>query len=84
MASATVTLHNEVGLHARPASRFVETAKGFTAEISVTKDGRSANAKSMLTLLTLDVRKGDTIDIDAEGADADEAVAALVELVASL
>jgi phosphotransferase system HPr-like phosphotransfer protein len=38
----------------------------------------------MLTLLTLDVRKGDTIDIDAEGADADEAVAALVELVASL
>ena len=82
--SAEVTLHNEVGLHARPASRFTETASRYRADITVVKDGEEADAKSLLTLLTLDVRKGDTIRIVADGEDADAAVDALVALVDSL
>ena len=71
----------EAGLHARPAARFVKTAKGFSSEITVTRGGREANAKSPLKIMTLGAKQGETITIRADGDDADEAVTALVDLI---
>jgi len=81
--SADVTLRNDVGLHARPAAVFAKTAAGFDATITVSKGGQEANAKSVLSVLKLDVRAGDTVTLTAEGSDADEAIAALVATVES-
>lgn len=83
MASADVTLHNDVGLHARPAAVFAKKAAGFDAAITVSKGGQEANAKSVLSVLKLDVQAGDTVTLTAEGSDADEAIAALVATVES-
>jgi len=71
----------EEGLHARPAARFVKTAKQFSSEIVVIKGEREANAKSSLKIMTLGAKKGDRIVLRAEGEDAEEAVNALVELI---
>lgn len=71
----------EAGLHARPASLFVKTAKQFSSSIIVVKDGREANAKSPMKLMTLGAKKGDGILIRAEGEDEEEAVDALVKLI---
>lgn len=71
----------EEGLHARPAARFVKTAKQFSSEIVVIKGEREANAKSSLKIMTLGAKKGDKIVVRAEGEDAEEAVNALVELI---
>ena len=81
MVERSVVVTHKVGLHARPASVFVQTAGKFESEITVTCEDRSANAKSILTVLTLGAHKGAEITIAAEGADAQEAVDALVELV---
>lgn len=83
MASADVTLHNDVGLHARPAAVFAKKAAGFDAAITVSKGDQEANAKSVLSVLKLDVQAGDTVTLTAEGSDADEAIAALVATVES-
>ena len=79
----TLVVHHEVGLHARPAAVFVKTAKGFVSDISVVKDEREVNAKSILSILTLGVNKGAEITIKAEGEDEQRAVRALQELVES-
>jgi phosphocarrier protein HPr len=71
------------GLHARPAAQFVQTAKGFSSDIVVVKDGREANAKSPLKLMTLAAKYGEKVAIRAEGEDAEEAVNALVELIST-
>ncbi len=71
----------EEGLHARPAARFVKTAKQFSSEIVVIKGEREANAKSSLKIMTLGAKKGDKIVVRAEGEDAEEAVNALVGLI---
>lgn len=81
MVERSVVVTHKVGLHARPASVFVQAAGKFESEITVTCEDRSANAKSILTVLTLGAHKGAEITIAAEGADAQEAVDALVELV---
>jgi phosphocarrier protein HPr len=78
---ATVTLRNASGLHARPAKIFARAAAAYDSEVSVEKDGRRVNAKSVLSLLTLDCHQGDEILIDTEGADADVALSELVALV---
>ena len=74
-------LKNEVGLHARPATFFVQMATGFTSTIWIEKDGKRVNAKSLLGVLSLAVGQGDTIDIVAEGEDERSAVRDLVDLV---
>ena len=79
MPEATVTLRNASGLHARPAKIFARAAASSAAEVSVEKDGRRVNAKSVLSLLTLDCHQGDEILI---GVDGDGAEATLAELVA--
>ncbi|HUH06766.1 MAG TPA: HPr family phosphocarrier protein, partial [Egibacteraceae bacterium] len=81
MASVEVTFTNEVGLHARPAALFTQAASRFAATVQVSKAGAEANAKSLLSLLKLDVRKGDTVTISADGEDADDAVDELAALV---
>jgi phosphoenolpyruvate-protein phosphotransferase len=69
-----------LGLHARPAARLVSTAGRFTAEVTLLKDGRRANAKSINQVATLGVRHGDTITVSAGGPDATAALAALQAL----
>jgi phosphotransferase system HPr (HPr) family protein len=82
MASVQVTVVDEVGLHARPAALFVRLAKTFESTIVVRNGDRAANAKSILRVLTLEARQGDLLQIDADGADADEAVQRLHDLLA--
>ncbi|WP_455463988.1 HPr family phosphocarrier protein [Candidatus Hodarchaeum mangrovi] len=77
----TATLQNRVGLHARPAALFVRTAKKFSSEITVIKDGNKADAKMILGVLGLGVEKGDTITVYIEGEDAFEAKEKLVSLI---
>jgi phosphocarrier protein HPr len=81
MAEQTVTIRNDVGLHARPAAVFAKKAAEYRADVRVATDAGEANAKSLLSVLKLDVRSGDTFRLRAEGDDADEAVAALAALV---
>jgi len=77
-----LTITNKVGLHARPAALFVQTAARFKdTKIEVVKDGTVRDAKSMLGVLTLGVSQGTTIMVRAEGPQADEAIAALSDLV---
>jgi phosphocarrier protein HPr len=81
MPSETVTLKNETGLHARPARVFAKAASEHDGEVKVSKDGDPVNAKSTLSVLTLDCHQGDVITIHVEGEGADDALARLVSLV---
>jgi phosphotransferase system HPr (HPr) family protein len=72
---------NASGLHARPAKIFARAAAAAAADVSVEKDGRRVNAKSVLSLLTLDCHQGDEIVISVEGDDAEGTLAGLVALV---
>jgi phosphocarrier protein HPr len=83
MPEATVTLQNTTGLHARPAKIFARAAAAAAAEVSVEKDGRRVNAKSVLSVLTLDCHQGDQILISVEGDGADATLAELVALIES-
>ena len=83
MISKEVTVLNQVGLHARPATFFIQKANEFKASIWVEKDERKVNAKSLLGVLSLGITKGTTINIIADGNDEEEAVVTLVNLIAS-
>lgn len=83
MPSKTVVLQNEHGLHARPAAIFVKAAAAHACAIQVSKSGKEANAKSMLSVLTLECHSGDEIVISAEGDGAQAAVDDLGSLVES-
>lgn len=79
-----VVVQNQVGLHARPATFFIQKANEFkAASIWVEKEDRRVNAKSLLGVLSLGIVGGTTIRIIADGADEKEAVESLVELVES-
>ena len=81
MVTQEVTINNEVGLHARPATFFIQKANEFKSGIWVEKGERRVNAKSLLGVLSLGITKGTTITLLADGSDEKEAVAALSELV---
>jgi phosphocarrier protein len=83
MPEAAVTLQNATGLHARPAKIFARAAAASAAEVSVEKDGRRVNAKSVLSVLTLDCHQGDEILISVEGDGAESTLAELVGLIES-
>ena len=83
MVSNDVTVQNSVGLHARPATFFIQKANEFKASIWVEKDDRRVNAKSLLGVLSLGIVKGSTIKLVADGSDEEEAVKALVNLIES-
>ncbi len=78
-----VTINNQVGLHARPATFFIQKANEFKSSIWVEKDERRVNAKSLLGVLSLGIIKGTSVSLIADGADEKEAVDTLVELVSS-
>ena len=78
-----ITVQNQVGLHARPATFFIQKANEFKSSIWVEKDERRANAKSLLGVLSLGVTGGTDIRIIADGLDENEAVDALSKLVIS-
>ena len=74
---ARVEIINKRGLHARASAKFVKTASAFEAEVRVSKDGAEVDARSIMGLMMLAAGPGCCIDIAAEGAEADAAVAAL-------
>ena len=77
----TVLIRNKRGLHARASARFVTLASTFDAVVTVTKDGASVTGTSIMGLMMLAAAPGDTIDIAADGAQADAALTALIKLV---
>ena len=83
MCSKDVMVQNQVGLHARPATFFIQKANEFRSSIWIEKEERRVNAKSLLGILSLGIIGGTQIKIIADGADEQAAVNALVELVES-
>jgi phosphocarrier protein len=77
------TIVNQEGLHARPAARIVRLASAFASEIELAKDGLEVNGKSIMGVMMLAAECGSSIVIRATGPDAEAAVEALAELVAS-
>ena len=80
--TADVEIINQLGLHARAAARFVETASRFTAEVTVANGEESVSGKSILGLMMLAAGQGTKLGLVANGPDADEAIDALAELIA--
>jgi phosphocarrier protein len=76
-----VQIVNKLGLHARPAAEYVKLAGRFSSEIRVEKDGLEVDGKSIMGVLMLAAEHGSELIIRAEGSDAEDAMAALVELV---
>ncbi len=83
MVSSEVTVMNAVGLHARPATFFIQRANSFKSSIWVEKDDRRVNAKSLLGVLSLGIVKGTTITLIADGTDDEEAIKTLVSVIQS-
>jgi len=80
-ASRELEIVNELGLHARAATKLVQLASQFSSEIVLEKDGQRANAKSVMGVLLLCGGKGAKVTVVAEGADAEQAVDAIARLV---
>lgn len=83
MITRDVTIQNNVGLHARPATFFIQKANSYKASIWVEKDDRRVNAKSLLGVLSLGIIKGMTVTLIADGTDEAEALDGLSELIAT-
>ena len=83
MFSKDVVVQNQVGLHARPATFFIQKANEFKSSVWVEKDERKVNAKSLLGVLSLGITKGTSINVIADGTDEKDAVEGLVNLIAS-
>ena len=81
MFMKSVEVSNKVGLHARPATFFIQKANEFKSSIWVEKDGRRVNAKSLLGVLSLGIAQSTTINVIADGADEELSVNSLVDLV---
>lgn len=83
MISKEVTINNQVGLHARPATFFIQKANEFKSSIWIEREERRVNAKSLLGVLSLGIVKGMAVNIVADGVDENEAIATLSELIDS-
>lgn len=81
MKQLDITIENPTGLHARPAKYFVKVAKTFKSDIRVLRDGKKANAKSLVSMLTLGVKCGHEIQIVVEGVDEEQALDALIAAI---
>lgn len=81
MIKREMTITNNIGLHARPATFFIQKANTFKASIWIEKDDRKVNAKSLLGVLSLGIAKGMVVTLVAEGQDENEAVEGLINLV---
>ena len=83
MLTKEIVVNNQVGLHARPATFFIQKANEYRCGIWVERDDRRVNAKSLLGVLSLGITKGSTIRLIADGSDEQLAVDGLVKLVES-
>lgn len=77
MRVITATIKTKTGLHARPAAILVNTVSKFQSEVTIAKNGKTSNLKSLLDLLSLGAEQGDQITITVDGKDEDEVIAAL-------
>ena len=82
MPSAELLIVNKLGLHARASARLTQVASGFQSEVWLSRSGRRVNAKSIMGVMMLAAGKGASITVEAEGADAEAALAAIRALVA--
>lgn len=83
VATANITIRNRLGLHARPAMSFVDTANSFASDIRIQKGEQAVDGKSIMQLMMLAATQGTELTITADGPDADAAISALSELVES-
>ena len=83
MTAQTVSVVNQLGMHARAAAKFVHLAARYQAHVRVARDRREMDGKSIMGILLLAAARGSIITISAEGTDEGDAVRALVELVQS-
>jgi phosphocarrier protein HPr len=81
-AEVTLTIINRLGLHARAAAKFVQTAQGYAADVVVTRDGKEVNGKSIMGVMMLAAAQGASVTIRTSGRDAEQALAALATLIA--
>jgi phosphocarrier protein HPr len=81
MASAVTEIINKLGLHARASAKLTQTASAFASEIWITRNGRRVNAKSIMGVMMLAAGKGSSVTVEAEGADAERALAAILQLI---
>lgn len=81
MIQKEVTITNSTGLHARPATFFIQKANTYRSSVWVVKDDRRVSAKSLLGVLSIGIAKGMTITLVADGEDENEAIDGLVELI---
>jgi len=82
VARAEVEITNKLGLHARASAKLTQVASGFKCEVWLSRSGRRVNAKSIMGVMMLAAGKGASIMIEAEGEDAEAALAALLKLIA--
>ena len=82
MARADVLIINKLGLHARASAKLTQVASGFKCELWLSRSGRRVNAKSIMGVMMLAAGNGASVTIEAEGEDADAALAALQRLIA--
>jgi phosphocarrier protein HPr len=82
MPSADATIVNKLGLHARAAAKLTHLAGNYKCEIWLSRSGRRVNAKSIMGVMMLAAGQGSTVALEAEGKDADAALAALTRLIA--
>lgn len=80
MREFNYTITDEIGIHARPAGIIAKKAKEFAATTTITKDGKSAELRKLMAVMSLGIKHGDTVTITAEGADEDAAITALEDL----
>jgi phosphocarrier protein len=82
MASVVTEIINKLGLHARASAKLTQAASAFKSEIWIARNGRRVNAKSIMGVMMLAAGKGSSVTIEAEGEDAEQALAAIVQLIA--
>jgi phosphocarrier protein len=82
VASAELTIVNKLGLHARASAKLTQVASGFKSNVWLARNGRRVNAKSIMGVMMLAAGKGASLTVEAEGEDADAALAALRALIA--
>ncbi len=83
MPQRDVEIVNKLGLHARPSAKLTQLASRFVSDVHLSKNGRRINAKSIMGVMMLAAAKGSTVTLETEGQDADAALDALAELIAS-
>ena len=81
MTEATATIENKTGIHARPASQFVQKASSFKSKVQIKAKGKTVDAKSILMIMSMGLVKGTEVTIVADGPDEADAVAALKQMI---